>query len=86
MVAESEIQALLLGYVLQKLFAKERKSGPGRIRTSDTRHRKPLLYPLSYRPAEMEPPINTIARPVPLQRQRDRLPVTVDQHKRKLAG
>ena len=25
------------------------RGGPGRIRTSDTRFRKPLLYPLSYK-------------------------------------
>jgi hypothetical protein len=25
------------------------RSAPGRIRTSDSRFRKPLLYPLSYR-------------------------------------
>ena len=30
------------------------RSGPGRIRTCDTRPRKPLLYPLSYRPVQME--------------------------------
>jgi hypothetical protein len=28
---------------------KESDSAPGRIRTSDSRFRKPLLYPLSYR-------------------------------------
>ena len=30
-----------------------KESGPGRIRTCDTRPRKPLLYPLSYRPAQI---------------------------------
>jgi hypothetical protein len=31
------------------LTYKESESAPGRIRTSDSRFRKPLLYPLSYR-------------------------------------
>src|SRR5215216_7389469 len=33
------------------------RSGPGRIRTSDTRPRKPLPYPLSYRPTMMCRPV-----------------------------
>src|SRR5215218_8324226 len=43
-------------------------SGPGRIRTCDTRPRKPLLYPLSYRPAhEWEPPRDVTVTPAALQ-------------------
>ena len=36
--------AFLFPYALQEF-----RSAPGRIRTSDSRFRKPLLYPLSYR-------------------------------------
>jgi hypothetical protein len=34
-------------------FAGQIGSAPGRIRTSDSRFRKPLLYPLSYRRADV---------------------------------
>src|SRR5918993_1682160 len=44
-------------------------SGPGRIRTCDTRPRKPLLYPLSYRPAqEWGPPRDVTVTSTALQR------------------
>src|ERR687895_2733498 len=46
-----------------------KNSGPGRIRTCDTRPRKPLLYPLSYRPAqERGPPRDVTVTPAALQR------------------
>src|SRR5215217_314451 len=45
------------GFWLFPRFPGSSGSGPGRIRTCDTRPRKPLLYPLSYRPAQSrEPP------------------------------
>jgi hypothetical protein len=48
-------------------FPNEKRSGPGRIRTCDTRPRKPLLYPLSYRPVKGEPPRDVTVRHRPLQ-------------------
>ena len=38
----------LLGVATSKMLCNPRLGGPEMIRTSDTRFRKPLLYPLSY--------------------------------------
>jgi hypothetical protein len=37
------------GHFLIPVICRDFRSAPGRIRTSDSRFRKPLLYPLSYR-------------------------------------
>src|SRR5215218_1734137 len=56
------------GFWLFPRFPGSSGSGPGRIRTCDTRPRKPLLYPLSYRPAQMwEPPRDVTLTPAVLQ-------------------
>src|SRR5215203_4188806 len=38
-----------VGVVIGVIECRRKRSAPGRIRTSDSRFRKPLLYPLSYR-------------------------------------
>src|SRR5919107_3445703 len=45
----SESPGAKLGLVLFSAICRAFISAPGRIRTSDSRFRKPLLYPLSYR-------------------------------------
>src|ERR671921_2090502 len=45
----SESPGAKLGLVLFSAICRSFRSAPGRIRTSDSRFRKPLLYPLSYR-------------------------------------
>src|SRR5215210_2935268 len=57
-------------------------SGPGRIRTCDTRPRKPLLYPLSYRPAqEWGPPRDVTVTPAALQRTGGAIEITPPTYK-----
>src|ERR671921_2311235 len=56
------------GVMFSSCGFREFGSGPGRIRTCDTRPRKPLLYPLSYRPAhKREPPRDVTVTPAALQ-------------------